>query len=194
MKLYSTGDSSNNGMGQQESEQRYFQQIDVGRWCEWCPTSGCEMVQAHTNEFLNICWNYLPLSILECKICLFWTCKNHIQHVKHPPISPFFFLEALILDTLQQRSIGVRNAGDSMRFIEFRASREITATGCQEKLCENRFRNFNFGEMLHTELYVRRCWTTSKKPGHFQGCEALRGSFLLHAACSYMWQFKVFKI
>lgn len=76
MKLYSTGDSSNNGMGQQESEQRYFQQIDVGRWCEWCPTAGCKMVQAHTNEFLNICWNYLPLSILECKICLFWTCKK----------------------------------------------------------------------------------------------------------------------
>lgn len=63
MKLYSTGDNSNNCVGQQESEQRYFQEVDVGRLCEWCPIAGYEMVQAHTNEFLNIWCIYLFLSM-----------------------------------------------------------------------------------------------------------------------------------
>ena len=46
--------SSNNSMGQQESEQRELKQVDVGRLCEWCPKAGYEMVQGHTNECLNI--------------------------------------------------------------------------------------------------------------------------------------------
>lgn len=187
MKVYSTRDSSNDGMGQQE--------IFPAGWC-W------QVVRMVSNSWIRngtsthklISKYVLKTSFYPCMYFCFLDMQKPYTACETSAISPFFFLEALILDTLQQRSIGVRNAGDSMQFIEFRASRETTATGCQEKLCENRFRNFNFGEILHTEIYVRRCWTTSKKTGHFQGCEALRGSFLLHAACLYMCQFKVFKI